>query len=155
MAIYTQHTVQWTVHPHRLANCGGIGPLSTVPLQILVANLASSALPTRNDCDLYVHFCLDVDGTETEEERLSIYTSVQEDHPRAVAPRRLPLNFVTGEHGAAALKSKEARSDQPCWLTFKKLDVISHAGLLLFCQLVEPGNFGLHGPKQDFSAFSS
>ncbi|MEE6522218.1 hypothetical protein FKM82_020654 [Ascaphus truei] len=32
----------------------------------------------------------------TIEERLQIYEEVGKRHPRAVSPRRLPLNFVTG-----------------------------------------------------------
>ncbi|XP_042314118.1 N-alpha-acetyltransferase 16, NatA auxiliary subunit isoform X1 [Sceloporus undulatus] len=31
------------------------------------------------------------------EERLDIYEEISKQHPRAVSPRRLPLNFVTGE----------------------------------------------------------
>jgi peptide alpha-N-acetyltransferase len=36
-------------------------------------------------------------GAETETDRLRIYTELQERFPRAQAPRRLPLNFLTGE----------------------------------------------------------
>ncbi|XP_065196525.1 N-alpha-acetyltransferase 16, NatA auxiliary subunit-like [Sycon ciliatum] len=34
---------------------------------------------------------------ETEEERVAIYDTVLQDHPRAMAPKRLPLNFTTGD----------------------------------------------------------
>jgi peptide alpha-N-acetyltransferase len=36
-------------------------------------------------------------GAETEADKLQIYTELQERFPRAQAPRRLPLNFLTGE----------------------------------------------------------
>lgn len=44
-------------------------------------------------CYLYLLYLLIIG---TLEERLQIYEEVSKRHPRAVSPRRLPLNFVSG-----------------------------------------------------------
>lgn len=67
----------------------------------------------------------DAVNPETEEERLKLYTDVEEKFPRASAPRRIPLSFTTGERfkGLMDVYLRRAfhKGVPPLFVTVKKL----------------------------------
>ncbi|ETE59562.1 N-alpha-acetyltransferase 16, NatA auxiliary subunit, partial [Ophiophagus hannah] len=69
------------------------------------------------------------------EERLELYEEISKQHPRAVSPRRLPLNFVTGE------KFRELLDKFLRISTIQEL-VISYEASLKTCHLFSPDENG-------------
>ncbi|KAG8137693.1 putative N-alpha-acetyltransferase 16 NatA auxiliary subunit protein, partial [Naja naja] len=69
------------------------------------------------------------------EERLELYEEISKQHPRAVSPRRLPLNFVTGEKFRELL-------DKFLRISAIQELVISYEASLKTCHLFSPDENG-------------